>query len=51
MQCALIAACEVAVIDARTNNLSLINILQDLNAPSFPAIHPKINLAAVVDRT
>lgn len=51
MRCALIAACEIAIIDARTNNLTLINILQDLSSPTFPAIHPRVNLAAILDRT
>lgn len=50
MRCVLIAATELCVIDARTNNLSLINLLQDINSPTFPVVLPKLALAVILDR-
>ncbi|KKS23289.1 MAG: hypothetical protein UU82_C0034G0007 [Candidatus Nomurabacteria bacterium GW2011_GWC2_41_8] len=36
--------CENAILESGTNNVSLINIFENINANNFPAIHPVLRI-------
>ena len=50
MKCTLFLVCEAAFIDSRTNNLSLINVLDEINAQGLPVVIPKLFTVAVIER-
>ena len=50
MKCKTFMVCEAAFIDSKTNNLSLINILDEIAAQGLPVIIPKLFTVAVIER-
>lgn len=38
--------CETAIVDSQTNSLSIIGIIDNINAPNFPALHPQMTIVA-----
>jgi len=46
----LLLVCEVALVDRRTNNLSLVNIWNELTPNGFPFVVPRLVLVAVFER-
>jgi hypothetical protein len=50
MKCKMFLVCEAAFIDSRTNNLSLVNILDEISAQGLPVIIPKLFTVAVIER-
>jgi len=38
--------CESAIVEQGTGNLSIINIFENINAQSFPALHPTMSVVA-----
>lgn len=51
MKLFLFACCNECLIDGRTNQVSLINILEEISAPSFPATHARLNVLVVLERS
>lgn len=49
MNVRLLSVCEVALVDRRTNNLSLVNILNELTPNGFPFAIPRLVLVAVFE--
>lgn len=47
----LFVPCQIGLVDASTNVLSLIGLVEALNMPSFPAIMPEVSLVAAWRRT
>ena len=45
------ACCETVLQDVRTNNLSLINLIDEVQAVAFPIVMQKLCFVAIVDRT
>lgn len=39
-----VIVCESAIVDKQTNNLYILGIFENINAPNLPAIHPKISV-------
>jgi hypothetical protein len=50
MKILLFICSDIAMIDARNNRASLINVIEELSAPGFPAVHPILNIFALVER-
>ena len=50
MKCKTFLVCEVAFIDSRTNNLSLINVLDEIGSQGLPVVIPKLFTVAVIER-
>ena len=48
--CRWFVLCESAILDQRTNALSMINALSVIHSTEFPALHTKFSFAAIVDR-
>lgn len=46
----IVAVSESIAVDARTNNVSLFNLLEQINVASFPAVLPKVVLFALFQR-
>jgi len=38
--------CESAIVEQGTGNLSIINVFENINAQSFPALHPSMTIVA-----
>jgi hypothetical protein len=51
MKVLLFACADSASLDARSNRLSLFHLTEELNAASFPAIHPTMSVVAIVERS
>jgi len=49
-RCRWFVLCENVVNDKQSNNLTLVNTLSVVRAPSFPALHVRFAFAAVLDR-
>lgn len=43
-----VIVCDMAFITAQTGNLNIIGVFENIVAPSFPAIHPRFSMVAVV---
>lgn len=50
-RCAFFVVSESASLDVATNRLSIFHILEQISAPSFPAVHPISTMVAMVERT
>ena len=50
MKCRLFLVSESAVIDQNSNNLSVFNMLEQLNAQGFPVIVPRLTVVIALDR-
>jgi hypothetical protein len=50
MKIIMFSCSEVSVLDGRTNALSLINILEDINVLAFPAVIPRLTICFIVRR-
>lgn len=46
--CRWFVLCETVVHDGGSNNLTMVNALTELQAPSFPALHPRFAFAALI---
>jgi hypothetical protein len=51
METILFVCCESAVIDARTNSVSVFNIMEELNAVNFPIVVQRISAVLMLSRT
>jgi len=51
MKILIFACADQVVVDARTNRASLLNLIDELTAPDFPAAHPFLNVFALIGRT
>lgn len=50
MKIEFLACADICVIDARTNQVSLINLCEELQAEQFPAAHPQLALLSLFVR-
>ncbi len=50
MELRLLLCCETSVVDARSNNLSVVNIVEELSSPSFPVVVPKLSVIILLAR-
>jgi len=50
MKLLFFACADTAIVDARNNRVSLVNLIEELNAPTFPAVHPYLNIFALLER-
>jgi hypothetical protein len=44
-------AADGAVVDQQSNRISIFNLLEELSAPGFPAMHTQMAIIAILDRT
>jgi hypothetical protein len=51
MKCVLSTCSETVIQDIRTNNLSLINIIDAIHAVAFPVMLPKVSFVGVLERS
>ena len=51
MDMTLFVCCESAAIDARTNNVSVFNIMEELNAVNFPILVQRFSAVLMLSRT
>lgn len=45
-----LVVCEVAIIDARTNNISLINLIEEIQAVGFPVMVPRLCFVVNIEK-
>jgi hypothetical protein len=50
MKLSMILCCEISLLDARTNTVSCINLLEEINSPQFPVLMPQFSVVALFDR-
>lgn len=50
MHVSLFACAESAVVDQRTNRLSLFHIMEEISSPTFPAAVPQLTVVVVMSR-
>jgi len=50
MKVSLFTLCESAVIDQRSNRLSIFNLIEEFNTIGLPAVYPKVTVVIVLDR-
>lgn len=50
MKLLFFACADTAIVDARNNRASLVNLVEELNAPIFPAVQPVVNIFALLER-
>jgi hypothetical protein len=50
IRCVLAVAAESILVDSATNNVSAVNILEELKAPNFPRAAPKIMVLFLLER-
>jgi len=50
MEVLFLAACEMSVIDQRTNGLSLFNVIEEIAAPAFPIFMHRLSIVALLER-
>lgn len=48
--CRWFVLCETVIHEQGSNNLTMVNALSHLRAPSFPALHPRFAFAATLER-
>ena len=46
----LFTVADGAVIDQQTNRLSIFNVLEEMSAPGFPAMHSQLSIIAVLQK-
>jgi hypothetical protein len=47
MKLLLFTVAETAIIDAQQNQISIINLLESIGAPTFPIAHPRVCVVAI----
>ena len=45
-----IVVCETCIVDAHTNNISIINLFEDITAFGFPIVIPQITISVWIER-
>jgi hypothetical protein len=50
MKTTFFTLCESAIIDQRTNALSIVNIIEEVNTIGLPAVFPKVTIVIVLER-
>ena len=50
MKCILLACAESTLLDANTNRVSLINILDGIRSPQFPILIPVLSVLAITQK-
>lgn len=50
MQLRQILCCEVNLLDSRTNTISLINLIEEINSPQFPFLLANFSIVAIFER-
>ena len=48
--CRWFVLCETVVVDRSSNNLTMVNALTELQAFSFPALHPRFAFASLLEK-
>lgn len=50
MKCIMNCCAESVLIDQRTNNVSIINVIEGIQSPAFPLFVPKIHFFSLIER-
>ncbi len=50
MRISLFAIADSVIVNSKTNRVSLLNVIDELSAPNFPAVHPLLNIVVVLER-
>jgi len=51
ISCKFVAAAETIIRDGETNSISIINVLENVNSPSYPILLPKLSVLWILKRT
>ncbi len=50
MKCKSLTVCETYLVDSSSNNVSLINLIEEFNLPGLPTVIPKLTVVAQLER-
>ncbi len=50
MKLRIILCCETCILDARTNTVSCINLIEEMNSPQFPFLIPQFSVFALFEK-
>ena len=51
MELVLLVCAESAIVDSTTQRVSLFNVMEEFNSPSFPVIVPQLSLVSIFSRS
>jgi len=50
MKLRTLITCDISLLDQRRNSLSLINIIDEINSPSFPIFLPNLSVVSIIEK-